>query len=115
MLSAIENGDDEWLKNNHGVRLTSAWFREHFSLEPNKTVMPKLEIPIHIFTGEYDMMTPQFYAKDIEQIFTASGKTKLTVHCFENHDHDLNYIKYIIKNEMSDGIKCLLETAADLS
>jgi hypothetical protein len=27
MLNAIENDDDEWLKKNHGVRLTTGWFK----------------------------------------------------------------------------------------
>lgn len=111
LLSAIERGDDEWLKNNHGIRLTAGWWREHFSLEANKNVLPRLQLPIHIFSGEYDSMTPRFQSNDIVQRFQSLGKKNLTVHYFENHDHDLNYLKWIIKGEQSDGIKCLLETA----
>lgn len=114
MLSAIERNDDEWLKNNHGIRLTSSWWKEHFSLEPNKLVLPRLNLPIHIFTGEYDFMTPQFHSRNIEQRFNALGKTNLTVHYFENHDHDLNYIKWLVKGELSDGMKCLFETAESI-
>lgn len=111
MLEAIEKGDDEWLEKNRGIRLTSAWFREHFSLAPNKNVLPKLELPIHIFSGEYDAMTPQKYAKDIEKNFHAMGKTNLSVHYFENHDHDLNYTDFLLTGKISEGIKCVLETA----
>lgn len=114
MLSAIDRGDDEWLKKNHQVRLTSGWFREHFSLEPNKTLLPKLDLPIHVFSGEYDYMTPQFYAEAIEQRFAGLGKTNLTVHYFENHDHDLNALKYYRNCELSEGIQCLLETVEAL-
>jgi hypothetical protein len=109
MLEAVESCDDEWLKNNHGVRLTSGWFKEHFSLEPNKNILPQLDLPIHVFSGEYDYMTPQFFAVDIEKSFKKLGKNNLTLHCFKNHDHDLNYIIFIIKGELSDGIKSIID------
>lgn len=114
ILSAVERGDDEWTRQNHALHLTTGWFREHFSLEPNKTLLPRLDLPIHIFSGEYDAMTPQFYAEDIEKRFAELGKTNLTVHYFENHDHDLNCLRYFIKGELPDGIQCLLETAETL-
>ncbi|HIU29415.1 MAG TPA: hypothetical protein IAD50_03860 [Candidatus Egerieisoma faecipullorum] len=114
MLRAIESNDDEWLKNNHSVRLTSAWFKEHFSLKPNKKILPRLNLPIHIFSGEYDMMTPSFYADDIESEFAKRGKTNLTVHRFQNHDHDLNYMHYIVYGKISEGIMAILNTAAAL-
>ncbi|NLC16456.1 MAG: hypothetical protein GX756_01050 [Clostridiales bacterium] len=46
MLKAIENNDDEWLKNNHGVWLTYGWCKEHFNLKPNKEILPLLDLPI---------------------------------------------------------------------
>lgn len=109
MLNAINNNDDEWLKNNHGVTLTSGWFKEHFELEANKNILPNLALQIHIFSGEYDTMTPQFYALNIKDIFDQSGKHNLTVHCFDNHDHDLNYIYCILKNNLSEGIEAIFD------
>ena len=114
VLSAVERSDDEWLKNNHGVRLTSEWWKEHFSLEPNKNVLPRLDLPIHIFSGEYDYMTPLFHSKDIEQIFKKLGKTNLTVHYFDNDDHNLNFSEWVENGEMSEGMKCLFEIAESI-
>lgn len=104
MLIAIDKGDDEWLKKNHGIRLTSAWFKEHFSLEPNKNILPKLNLPIHIFAGEYDAMTPAYNALDIEIRFQKLGKMNLKTYIFENHDHDLNYALYLFKGGLSEGL-----------
>lgn len=110
MLKAIENNDDEWLKNNHEIRLTSGWFNEHSTLKPNKEILPELNIPIHIFSGEYDYMTPKFYTKEIEETFTKLGKTNLKTHYFKNHDHDLNFVLYALKGELSEGMVCLFDT-----
>ena len=114
MLLAIENNDDEWLKNNHGVRLTSRWFKEHFKLKPNKEVLPELTVPIYIFHGEMDAMCPKSYAEEIKEIFLQKEKENLTVNIFENHDHDLNFLFYVFKNEISDGLKCIFDTVLKL-
>lgn len=110
MLKAIDNGDDEWLKNNHTIRLTSGWFKEHATLKPNKDVLPDLDIPIHIFSGEYDYMTPEFFTRDIEDTFEKLGKTNLNTHYFKNHDHDLNLVQCVINGVLSEGLRCLFDT-----
>lgn len=114
MLDAIERGDDEWLKNNHGIRLTSAWWMEHFSLRPTKEVLPLLDLPIHIFSGEYDFMTPMCQAVDTDKKFRQLGKTNLTLHTFKNHDHDLNIIKYVLQGEHSVGMRSIFDTVEEL-
>lgn len=114
MLKAIETNDDEWLKKNHGVRLTSGWFKEHFNLKPNKEVLPLLDLPIFIFQGEYDAMCTKKYAEDIDQKFKEMNKTNLTVNIFDNHDHDLNYISLLVKNEVSAGIEAIFKTVESL-
>lgn len=113
-FDAIERDDDKWLAENNGVRLTSVWWKNHFSLPANKETLPKLDLPIHIFAGEYDAMTPQQQARDIEKIFKEKGKTNLTVHYFENHDHDLNYAEFSIKGIVSKGMKELFDTIKDM-
>ena len=30
VFQAIENNDDEWLRNNYWVQITSKWCKEHF-------------------------------------------------------------------------------------
>lgn len=115
MMNAIDSNDDEWLKSNRGIQLNSAWFKEHFSLAPNKNILPKLEVPIHIFTGEYDALTPIAFTTDIRNQFEKLGKTNLTTHIFENHDHDLNYLLYIVKGELSKGLQSIFETVDNIN
>lgn len=114
MLQAIDHDDDEWLKHNHGVRLTSGWFKEHFALAPTKEILPLLDLPIHIFAGEYDAMTPIKQAKAIAGEFNRLGKTNLCLHTFQDHDHDLNFVKYLLKNEHSEGMQSILDIAEKL-
>ena len=111
LLKAIETGDDDWLKNNHGVRLTSGWFKEHFSMVATKNVITQLDIPIHIFSGEYDSMTPIEQAQETKAEFDRLGKNNMVLHTFLNHDHDLNFLKYLLTGEYSDGMKAVLDTA----
>lgn len=114
MFNAIELNDDEWLKNNCGVRLTSAWFREHFALKATKDILPLLDLPIFIFQGEMDNMCPAFYAEDIKYKFDEMGKTNLNVRIFKQHDHNLNYALFLLKKEISQGLFCIFETVERL-
>lgn len=114
ILKSIENNDDEWLKNNYGdnvgMVLKSAWFKEHFALNPTKEVLPLLDIPIFIFHGENDANCPKHYATDIKETFVKLKKTNLSVKIFEKHDHDLNFAYWLVKNEIPEGISNIFQT-----
>lgn len=113
MLKAIEENDDEWLKNNHKIRLTSGWFKEHFKLKANKEILPLLDLPIFIFHGEDDAMCTPEYAREIELKFRELNKRNLTVYMFDDHDHNLNY--HLLHNkEISQGIQKIFEVVERL-
>jgi len=113
MLKAIEENDDEWLKYNHKVRLTSGWFKEHFKLKANKEILPLLDLPIYIFHGEDDAMCTPEYAREIELKFRELNKRNLTVYMFDDHDHNLNY--HLLHNkEISQGIQKIFEVVERL-
>ncbi len=111
IFDAIGRNDDEWLENNYPLPLTSGWFKEHFSLTPNRETLPKLDIPVHIFHGEFDANIPVSQMWDIEKTFKEKGKNNLTVHYFDEHDHNLNYGRYMQKGELSEGLQELFDTA----
>ncbi|MBQ7837413.1 MAG: alpha/beta hydrolase [Clostridia bacterium] len=113
-FSAVEKGDDKWLAESNGVRLTSDWWKAHFALPANKNTLPGLDLPIHIFAGDFDSMTPQSQARDIERVFKEKGKTNLTVHYLENHDHDLNYTAFSHFGKVSEGMKELFDTIENM-
>ena len=110
LLTAIENNDDEWLKNNYGVRLTSGWFSEHFNLRSAMEVLPDLDLPIYIFQGTIDINCGITGAYAIKDKFAELNKNNLTVNIFEGHDHDLNWTDFIFKDEISAGIQTLIDT-----
>ena len=113
LLDAISRNDDEWLKTkyiNPIIKLTSGWFNEHFSLEPTKNILPQLDLPIYIFQGADDASCPVQYTFDIKEEFEKINKTNLHVNVFENHDHDLNFLMWLLKGTMPAGIKCIFDT-----
>ena len=108
VFKAINNNNDEWLWSNY-FRVTSKWAKEHFKLAPNKKRLLKLNIPIYIFHGTEDQNVPVQGAIDIQNLFTKNKKDNLEVFIFKNHDHDLNYISYPLKGEISEGLLKILE------
>lgn len=114
IFSAIEQNDDNWLKDNYPVRLTTAWFHEHFNLPSNSEVLPKLDLPIHIFHGTCDANVSVNGVKDIEEKFKKLKKKNLCTHIFENHDHDLNYLWYPLYETISEGLNSIFNTCSDL-
>ena len=114
ILAAVDRGDDDWIWNNY-FRVTTAWLKEHFALEANKTRLLRTNIPIYIFQGEDDTNTPVEGVYDLRERFQNAKKTNLHSFVFKAHNHDLNYLDWIIKKEMPEGIKKMLETAGELS
>jgi len=109
MFRAIEERDDEWLKQNYLIRLTTGWFMEHFALPGNREVLPTLDIPIHIFHGEHDESCPVKDVFSIADQFKALNKHNLQIHVFAKHGHDLNYMLYPIHGIISEGIMKIFE------
>ena len=51
-----------------------------------------------------------FFVEDIKEEFEKINKTNLHVNVFENHDHDLNFLIWLLKGTMPAGIKCIFDT-----
>lgn len=115
LLSAIERGDDAWLAANYPVRLTSAWFKEHYALPPNRETLLGLELPIRIFHGVHDQSCPVSGVRDVEARFAAAGKANLEAYTFAGHDHDLNYLEYPMRGTVPAGIRKIFEVADALA
>ena len=113
LMGKISEADETWIWNNY-MRVTIGWLREHFALEPNKSRLLRIEIPIYIFHGTDDQNVPAKGVYDIESRFIASGKTNLTIHVFDKHNHDLNFQDWLIKKEYSEGFQSLFKTAKNI-
>jgi pimeloyl-ACP methyl ester carboxylesterase len=113
ILEAFNTGDDEWIWKNY-FRVTTQWYNEHKNLEPNKTALLKLDIPIYIFHGLEDGNAPVEGAYDIQKRFAEEGKTNLHCYFFRGHNHDLNYTDWPFKKTISPGLTKIFEVAGSL-
>lgn len=114
IFKAIDDEDDQWLKQHYSVRLTSQWFKEHFTLPPNKETLLSLDIPIHIFHGEYDQNCPVNGVYDVAERFRGQNKSNLNIHVFKDHDHDLNYMQYPLKGVISEGLTSIFKVCEEV-
>ena len=114
MLDAIKGRDDQWLKENYSVQLTSGWFLAHRAFQPNREMLAALYLPIHIFHGTADLNVSVQGVYDIESTFQNLGKTNLTLHVFPGMDHDLNYLVYPLTGGIPESFTDLFQTIADL-
>ncbi len=114
ILDAIEKNDDDWIWKNY-FRVTTAWLKEHFKLEANKTRLLRLNIPIYIFHGEDDANTPAKGVYEIKSAFDKLKKNNLQYFVFERHNHDLNYLDYPLKKSIPAGIQKIFEISETLN
>lgn len=114
VFQAIEDNNDEWLRDNFSVRITSTWCKEHFALPDVSTLMCSLSVPIFIFQGEDDANIPISDIDKIRADFDKAGNKNLHIFTFPKHDHDLNYLQYIFNGIISDGLLCVFNTAQTL-
>jgi len=110
LFHAITTDNDKWIKKNYSVRITSKWCKEHFMLPPMKEVLPSIDVPIHIFHGRDDANIPVEDIFNIDRKFKMLGKENLTIHVFDGHDHDLNYMLYPFRGVISEGIQSIFDT-----
>lgn len=113
LLDAVERADDDWIWNNY-FHITTAWLKEHFVLEANKTRLLRQKVPIYIFHGENDANCPVEGVYDLRARFDKAGKKNLHEFVFKGHNHDLNYQDWISKGEISEGIKKMFETVEEI-
>ncbi len=113
LMKCITEDNGYWIKNNY-FNITPQWFKTHFELEPNKTRLMRLNIPIHIFHGVKDANVPVEGVYDLEARFKVNNMQNLTIHVFESHDHGLNFVEWLTKKKWSQGYSCLFETAKEL-
>ncbi len=115
IISTIMIGDEKWLWQNY-QKVTLNYLYSHSVLEANYyRVQRILDIPIHIFHGEFDANQPVRGTRMLAGAFRAKGYDNLSVHIFKNHDADLNYSQYIVGGRLSEGISSLLDVISEIA
>ena len=110
-MEAVEKNDDDWIWQ-HYFHTTTAWLKAHFKLEPNKTRLLRLTIPIYVFHGDMDGSCPVEGVYAIQSRFAEAKKANLRCFVFKNHSHDLNYLQWARTKVISEGLQKVLETSA---
>lgn len=110
LMESISKGDGAWIRNSY-FHITPQWFKKHFELEPNKTRLLRVEIPIHIFHGTDDANVPVENVDDLLLRFKICNKTNLTIHVFEKHNHDLNFLSWLTDKKWPEGLQQLFNCA----
>ena len=113
-MSAVEKGDDAWIWANF-FRVTSAWLKEYFALEPNKTRLQRIDLPIYVFHGEDDANVSVAGVADLQARFAQEGKPNLQCFVFKGHDHDLNYMLWPVKKTIPEGIRKIFDVAGEIA
>ena len=113
ILDAVDRGDEDWVWKNY-FRVSIPWLKEHFALEANKDRLPRLDLPIYIFHGEADPNCPVEGVYDLQSRFEKAKKHNLHAFVFEGHEHNLNFVDWVLKKEMPSGIAKIFEVAEGL-
>lgn len=112
LMKRVTDNDWMWIRNNY-FNITPRWFKDHFQLEPNKTRLLRIDIPIHIFHGTEDSNVPVESVYDIQARFKACNKENLTIHVLDKHNHDLNFQDWLVHKKWSEGFRQLYNVAKD--
>ncbi|MDR2009985.1 MAG: hypothetical protein LBQ22_05840 [Bacteroidales bacterium] len=113
LMTKIAENNGLWIWINY-TRVTVEWFREHFALEPNKTRLLRVDIPIYIFHGKEDANVPVEDVYDLEVRFKTCNKSNLKTFVFDKHNHDLNFQDWITTDKYSEGLQKLFESAKEI-
>lgn len=113
LMTKISENEENWIWN-HYVRVTIGWFREHFALEPNKTRLLRVDVPIYVFHGQEDANVPAESVYDLEVRFKTCNKPNLKTFVFDKHNHDLNFEDWLKTKECPEGLKKIFETSVEI-
>lgn len=113
LMKRVTSNDWLWIRSNY-FNITPQWFKSHFELEPNKTRLLRLNIPIHIFHGEEDTNVPIEGVLDLQSRFYICNKTNLTIHTFKRHNHDLNFQDWLVYKKWPEGFDAIFRVAGKI-
>lgn len=113
LMKCVTENNWAWIKSNY-FNVMPQWFKEHFCLEPNKTRLLRINIPIYVFHGKDDANVPVESVLDLQARFDVCNKTNLTVYVFEKHNHDLNFLDWLSDKKWSEGYKTIFRVAKNI-
>ena len=113
LMKCVQNNNYQWIKTSY-FNITPHWFKSHFELEPNKTRLLRIQIPIYVFHGEEDANVPVESVSDLKSRFDICNKTNLNVYIFKKHNHDLNFQDVLSQKKWSEGFETIFKVAKSI-
>jgi pimeloyl-ACP methyl ester carboxylesterase len=106
-LEAVETANYsamyEWLKVTAAATIPKGWLEDHYAQPPIWTYLSQLKMPVGLFHGSGDNLTPIEGVRKLEELAKKSGKTNLTFHYFDDLDHSLNIGIYFVTGKLPEG------------
>jgi len=111
--SAIEEKNNDWIWNNF-FRVGVQWITEHHKLEPNKTRLLNLDIPVYVFHGSDDANAPVEGILKIEKAAKKINKNNLHFFVFQESNHSLDFPAWVVRDSIPHGLKKLFDQVEKL-
>lgn len=104
-----------WLKLTAAASIPSGWLEDHFAHSPMWTFLSPLTIPVSIFHGTADPLTPVEDLRALEERAKAAGKSNMQFQYFEGLDHSLGLGRYFGGGALPAGHIAIFEFIKTLS
>jgi pimeloyl-ACP methyl ester carboxylesterase len=113
LLEAIESEkfDDvyAWARTAAAASIPRGWFEDHFAHAPMWSFLAPLTMPVGLFHGTADALTPVDGVRALERTAKKSGKANLEFHYFDGLDHSLGIATYFLAGTVAEGPKAIFE------
>lgn len=108
VFAAIDAEDNEWLWSSF-FRVGAPWIKEHRAIEPNRTRILRLDLPVYLFQGTDDASCPVEGVVELQRRAQELEKRNIHVSVFPGHDHSLEFLGWVVSRTMPDGLKAIFD------
>jgi len=112
-LDAIERRDytvlSAWARSFAGVATPAGWFEDHFEHQTLWTFLSQLNVPVGLFQGELDPMTPAAAVHALQERAEAAGMKNLSFRYFARGDHSLGVGTYFVRGSIPEGHQAIFD------
>jgi len=113
LLEAIDTGKFDaiysWLKLTSAVSTPPNWLEDHYAHPPMWTFLSPLKIPVGLFHGTADQLTPIADVKKLEERAKSASKSNMQFQYFEGLDHSLGLGRYFSGGPLPEGHEAIFE------
>jgi alpha-beta hydrolase superfamily lysophospholipase len=113
MIARIDANDIELvnqrLKATAALSLPEGWVADHFAHAPMWTFLSTLSLPVGLFHGTGDNLTPVDGTRWLEAQAKQAGKSNMEFQYFEGLDHSLGILPYFVRGTLPAGHTAIFE------